>query len=203
MTFPKNRQLRRGEQIYASGDRPRGLLKVGSGAAIVFVILEDGRRQILDLAGPGDLLHFEIDGELDHYAEALTDLDLQVIEPGAIVTDPAFLQYYLEQARMRLAVERRHITMLGRKSAQERLAEFLEYCADCLGCAPGALDLPMTRQQIADYLGLTLETVSRIFARWVREGHLKPLSPGHYEMSQIKDAPGPARQVTPGVPFAA
>ena len=59
--------------------------------------------------------------------------------------------------------------MLGRKSAAERLAEFLILASERLSTPLGDIDLPMTRQQIADYTGLTLETVSRLFSKWTRE----------------------------------
>lgn len=180
MTCSKLMHVKRGDKIYAAGEEAAALYKVCSGAAILFMILEDGRRQIIDLAGPGDLLHFDLGGELDHFAEALTETELAVIDGPAALGDPDFLPFFLEQTRARLAMDRRHITMLGRKTAHERLADFLECVSECLDSAPGEIDLPMTRQQIADYLGLTLETVSRIFARWVREGRLVQIAPGQY-----------------------
>ncbi|NNU17561.1 helix-turn-helix domain-containing protein [Parvularcula sp. ZS-1/3] len=182
MTGSKLIHVQRGNEIYAAGEEAAALYKVCSGAVILFMILEDGRRQIIDLAGPGDLLHFDLDGELDHFAEALTETELAVFDGASALGDPDFLPFFLEQTRARLAMDRRHITMLGRKTAQERLADFLECVSECLGSAPGEIDLPMTRQQIADYLGLTLETVSRIFARWVREGRLVQVAPGQYEL---------------------
>lgn len=172
----------RGDGIYAAGDKAKCLFKVCSGAVILYMILEDGRRQIIDLAGPGDLLHFELDGELDHFAEALGPTELARFDGVAALADPDFMAYFLEQTRARLAMDRRHITMLGRKTAHERLADFLECVAECLGCPPGEIDLPMTRQQIADFLGLTLETVSRIFAQWLRDGRLILVAPGQYEL---------------------
>lgn len=188
------RLTKKGDQIYAAGDKAGRLVKVCSGAVMLYVILEDGRRQIVDLAGPGDLLHFEIDGELDHFAEALAATELAVMDGAEALGDPSFLPYFLEQMRARISLERRHIAILGRKSAQQRVADFLEYVSDCLNCPPGEIDLPMTRQQIADYLGLTLETVSRIFAKWVREGRLVQVDATHYELTERNGthAPGPS-----------
>lgn len=190
MIHPALKRYERGDSIYRAGDPGGQLMKICSGAVILYMILEDGRRQIIDLAGPGDLLHFELDGELDHFAEALKQTEISVIDGPTAMGDAAFIPYFLEQTRARLAVDRRHITMLGRKSAQERLAEFLSYVADCLACPPGEIELPMTRQQIADYLGLTLETVSRIFARWVRDGKLIQVAPGQYEVPGQRCLPG-------------
>ncbi|MEL6227639.1 MAG: Crp/Fnr family transcriptional regulator, partial [Pseudomonadota bacterium] len=59
--------------IFAAGEKAGALPKLLSGAVILYSLLPDGRRQVLDLAGPGDFLHFEIDGDVDHYAEALAD----------------------------------------------------------------------------------------------------------------------------------
>ncbi|WP_081871664.1 helix-turn-helix domain-containing protein [Parvularcula oceani] len=174
------KRYERGEEIYAQGSKGGRLPKVCSGAAIIYALLEDGRRQIVDLAGPGDFLHFEFDGELDHAAEALCGTEIVEVSGDSAFSDPDLCALLVEQMRMRLAQERRHVTMLGRKTAQERLADFLDEVARCLGCPPGYIDLPMTRQQVADYTGLTLETVSRIFSRWSREGRLRKIGPTSY-----------------------
>ncbi|ADM09538.1 transcriptional regulator FixK [Parvularcula bermudensis HTCC2503] len=189
--------LKRGQTLYVAGEEATALMKVCAGAVILSVILEDGRRQIVDLVGPGDLVHFEVEGPLDHFAEALTDTEIAQIDGASALQDPDFRAYYLEQARARMVMDRRHITMLGRKSAQERLADFLECLAECLDCGPSAIDLPMTRQQIADYLGLTLETVSRIFARWGREGRLRQVSHDRYLLSDPSGGRG-----EPSVPLS-
>lgn len=187
MTNSKLIHVHRGQEIYGAGQDAISLFKVCSGAVILFMILEDGRRQIIDLAGPGDLLHFELEGEYDHFAEAATETQLAVFNGPSALRDPAFLAFFLAQTRARLAMERRHITMLGRKNAQERLADFLETVSECFVSGPGAFELPMTRQQVADYLGLTLETVSRIFARWLREGRLVQVAPGQYAVPCFGD----------------
>lgn len=200
---PKQTRAWRGEIIYRAGEPVTHLFRVRSGAVILYVILEDGRRQIIDLAGPGDFLHFETSGELDHFAESLAPTELELFDFDSSMKCPDFVEDYLEQTRRRLAVERRHITMLGRKSAQERLADFLEYVSECLGCPPYVIELPMTRQQVADYLGLTLETVSRIFARWGRLGLLEQTGPGRYVVSGCAAGDDTAQPSLSGVLAAA
>lgn len=180
MTDAVVKSYQKGDQIYAAGEAAGRFMKLCSGAVILFVLLEDGRRQIIDLAGPGDLLHFDLEGDLDHFAEALRPSEVVFIDGSDMAGDPDFVAYLLDQMRTRLSLERRHIAMLGRRSAQERVADFMGYIADRLGCPDGEIDLPMTRQQIADYLGLTLETVSRIFAKWERERRLVHVSSGRY-----------------------
>ncbi|MEM0930347.1 MAG: Crp/Fnr family transcriptional regulator [Pseudomonadota bacterium] len=172
------------DTIFAAGDAAGFLPKLLSGAVIIYALLPDGRRQVLDLAGPGDFLHFETCGEIDHYAEALNPCQVAFFKATELLAEAQTAHFLLEQMQDRLAIERRHITMLSRKSATERLADFVHLVADCLGQEEGELDLPLTRQQIADFTGLTIETVSRTFAQWERDetltkvqGHLYKMSP--------------------------
>jgi CRP-like cAMP-binding protein len=172
----------KGEEIYAAGASAKRLLKVCSGAVILFQLLDDGRRQIIDFVAPGEILHFELDGILDHFAEALIDAELVEFDASEVLTDPELAEFVFEQMRARLQRERAHITMLGRKSAAEKLAEFLAVAAERLGAALGEVDLPMTRQQIADFTGLTLETVSRFFSKWTREHRLTKVGARSYRI---------------------
>ena len=176
------RSFAKRETIFAAGEQTGHLPKLITGAVILYTLMPDGRRQVLDLAGPGDLLHFETEGELDHYAEALTACEVAMFSAAELLasTDgPAFL---MEQMRDRLAMERRHVAMLSQKGAAERLLSFIRLAADCLGTDAGRLDLPLTRQQIADFTGLTLETVSRTFAQWQRDEILTRISSRTYQL---------------------
>ena len=166
------RQFAKDAPIYFAGDPAGRLLKVARGAVMIFHIYDDGRRQIVDIVTEGELVHFQFDGELDHYAEALTQTTLIEVSADAALSDQAWAEFIFEQMRGRLARERRHIAMLGQKSAAERLAEFLILVSERLSTPLGDIELPMTRQQIADYTGLTIETVSRLFSRWTRERRL-------------------------------
>jgi CRP-like cAMP-binding protein len=176
------KQYKKGDSIFATGAPAAGLLKVCSGAVILFQLLEDGRRQIIDFVAPGEILHFELDGDLDHFAEALTDVEIVEFSADDVLTDPALAEFVFEQMRARLQRERAHITMLGRKSAAERLAEFLILASERLSSPLGEIDLPMTRQQIADYTGLTLETVSRLFSKWTRERRITKIGARAYRI---------------------
>lgn len=172
MFFETHRCLAKHTPIYFAGDDAGELIKVTKGVVSVFCIFEDGRRQIVDFVTEGELLHFQFGGELDHYAEALTDVELVCAPVNAALSDTAWAEYVFEQMRNRLDRERRHITLLGQKSAAERLAEFLIIASERLTTPLGDIELPMTRQEIADYTGLTIETVSRMFSRWMRERRL-------------------------------
>lgn len=169
--------------IYAAGDAGGALPKLLSGAVILYALMDDGRRQILDLAGPGDFLHFETSDELDHFAEALIPCEVAFYPAAALLQTADGAAFLMEQMRDRLSLERRHVSMLSQKGATERLAAFIHLAADCLGAEAGRIDLPLTRQQIADFTGLTLETVSRTFARWERDQMLTRISGRTYQMN--------------------
>lgn len=183
MTAPL-KSFRKRQTIYSAGDAAQSLPKLISGAVILYSLLDDGRRQVLDLAGPGDFLHFDIEGEIDHYAEALTPCEVALFQPEEILSDADTARFLMEQMRERLALERRHITMLSRKTAADRLADFVRLAADCLGQEDGRFNLPLTRQQIADFTGLTLETVSRTFAQWHRDEVLTRVNGQTYQMGE-------------------
>jgi CRP-like cAMP-binding protein len=172
----------KGAEIYADGAPAQAMLKVCSGAVILYQLLDDGRRQIIDFASPGEILHFDFDGALDHFAEALTPVEILEMSAVDMLDNRDMAEFVFEQMRARLQRERAHITMLGRKSAAERLAEFLILASERL-CTPlGDIDLPMTRQQIADYTGLTLETVSRLFSKWTREKRITRIGARGYRI---------------------
>ncbi len=172
MTMAPVKSFAKKATIYAAGDAGGALPKLLSGAVILFTILADGRRQMLDLAGPGDFLHFETDGEVDHYAEALTPCEVASFKAAELMATPDGAVFLLEQMHDRLVLERRHVAILSQKGAGERLAAFVRLAADCLGGEAGRLDLPLTRQHIADFTGLTLEAVSRTFVQWERDAVL-------------------------------
>lgn len=172
MTLQPPRRLKARMPLYHAGDPAQDLVKLVSGVVMVFQIFEDGRRQVLDIVTAGELVHFQIDGELDHHAEALTDIEVISIPVSELTQNRAWTEFVFDQMRDRLDRERRHVALLGQKSAAERLAEFLFLLSDRLTTPLGDIELPMSRQEIADYTGLTIETVSRLFSRWLRERRL-------------------------------
>ncbi|HXI86912.1 MAG TPA: cyclic nucleotide-binding domain-containing protein, partial [Parvularculaceae bacterium] len=105
----KVRAYRKGDEIYSAGAPAGMLLKVCSGAVILFQLLEDGRRQIIDFASPGEILHFEFDGTLDHFAEALTDAELVEFNAEDVLAERDLAEFVFEQMRARLQRERAHI----------------------------------------------------------------------------------------------
>src|SRR5262249_18899857 len=139
------------------------LYKVVSGTVRTYKVLVDGRRQIGAFHLPGDIFGLETEDEHTFSAEAITDCKIIVIKRSTVMAlaardnDVARQMWELTARELRRVQE--HSLMLI-KSAEERVAGFLLEMAERVPSG-GAVDLPMSRQDIADYLGLTIETVSR------------------------------------------
>jgi CRP/FNR family nitrogen fixation transcriptional regulator len=146
--------VQRDREIHAQGDQANCCYRIVRGCVRVVKLMEDGRRQISEFLMAGDLLGFDALDTFDFAAEAVTDVVLRR-QAGAVS---------LRGAHARLV-------LLGRKTASERIATFLVEMAERLPpVRPGVLDLPMSRTDVADHLGLTIETVCRVLAALRREG---------------------------------
>ena len=155
----------RNAEIYGENERAEYLYKVVSGSVRTYKVLNDGRRQIGAFYLPGDLFGFEVGGEHTFSAEAITDSKILVIKRSALVTlashdnEVAHKLWTMTAGELQRAQD--HIMLLI-KTAQERVAGFLlEMSTRSSTASSNEVDLPMSRQDIADYLGLTIETVSR------------------------------------------
>ncbi|HUC51378.1 MAG TPA: helix-turn-helix domain-containing protein [Xanthobacteraceae bacterium] len=157
MSYPRN------SEIFGENEPADYLYKVVSGSVRTSKILSDGRRQIGDFYLPGDIFGLEFADTHALSAEAVTDAKVLVIKRSALNAlaerdaSVAAQLFALTGRELRRAQER--IVLLV-KSAQERVAGFLLEMSDRL-TLDNAIELPMSRQDIADYLGLTIETVSR------------------------------------------
>ena len=161
MSFPRD------AKIYRENSPATYLYKVISGTVRTFKALSNGRRQIRAFYLPGDIFGVETGPEHAFCAEAITDAKVLVIERKAVVTlaardnDVAHQLWSLTSRELKHA--RNHVLLLI-QSAQERVAGFLLEMADRVP-AGDEIELPMPRQDIADYLGLTIETVSRMMTQ--------------------------------------
>lgn len=162
----------RDQEIYGEGDRADVVYKVVSGAVRSYQVLADGRRQISSFHLPGDVFGIELDAERRSAAEALSDTVLVVGRRSAFVGDPDQGLRLWRHALGELQRTQRHVMTLGRRTAVERVACFLLELAERLR-AGAELELAMSRQDIADYLGLTIETVSRTLTQLQAEGLIK------------------------------
>jgi CRP/FNR family nitrogen fixation transcriptional regulator len=153
----------RNSEIYGENEPADYLYKVVSGTVRTYKVLVDGRRQIGAFYLPGDIFGLETGDDYTFSAEAITDCKIVVIKRSAVVAlaardnDVARQMWALTARELQRAQD--HILVLI-KSAQERVAGFLLEMADRAAGA-GTIELPMSRQDIADYLGLTIETISR------------------------------------------
>ena len=159
-------------EIFGEGDATDFVYKVVSGAARSVRLLTDGRRQIMHFFLPGDVFGVEFGRERRAGAEALSDAVVIVARRSAIASDTDQSMLLWRHAVSELQRSEDHVMTLGRRTATERLASFLIDLADRLD-ADDVLELPMSRQDIADYLGLTIETVSRTLTQLQAEGLVK------------------------------
>jgi len=157
----------RNAEIYEEGDPAEYLYKVIEGTVRTSKLLADGRRQVGGFYLPGDVFGLETGDEHAFSAEAIADAKVLVIKRSALIAladrDPDVARQLWSVTCRELGRVQDHILLLI-KSAQERVAAFLLEMAERVP-AGNAVDLPMSRQDIADYLGLTIETVSRTLSR--------------------------------------
>lgn len=162
-----------GSEIFAEGDNTDYIYKVVSGVARVCKFLSDGRRQIEAFHIPGEVFGFEEGDERKLCAEAVTDCTLVSLRRRHIETlaqkDLSVGHELLHYAMLNLVQAQRHSLLLGRRGAAERVASFLLHWSEH-SAEKGVINLVMTRQDIADYLGLTIETVSRSLSQFERDG---------------------------------
>ena len=176
--------LRAGAVLVREGDLAPHVFTITSGSLRVFKLLPDGRRQITGFLFAGDFLGLAIGDEYVFTAEAMEPSTVCQFRKGpfrALVEQSSPLEHMLLHRTMHeLAAAQNQMLLLGRKTAIERMAYFL---LDLPGhdparpSAPGHVRLPMKRAEIADYLGLTIETVSRVLTRMKVKGLISIPSP--------------------------
>lgn len=156
----------RGEEVYAQDEEADLIYQVVSGAVRTTRLMSDGRRQIGDFYYPGDVLGLETSDTHRFSAETLADTVVLAAKRRTLplVAGKAIADAFMAHAAAReLDRAQEHLLLLGRKTACEKVASFLLHAADRAGGARATL--PMGRQDMADYLGLTIETVSRMLTQ--------------------------------------
>ncbi len=164
------RRFSRNEEIFGEGEPAEHLYRVVSGVVRTIRFTSDGRRQILAFHFPGDVFGIETGDRHALAAEAVTDSAVSVVRrsmvEAAAARDPQAAHGLLKLVSGHLQKSQEHVLVLGRKGAGERVAAFLLQLADRV--RPD-IELPMSRADIADYLALTIETVSRAFTQMERD----------------------------------
>jgi|SRR5690349_6306192 CRP/FNR family nitrogen fixation transcriptional regulator len=170
------RTFDRGEEIFAEGEPCSIFYKVVSGTVRTGKLLADGRRQIDTFHFPEDVFGLE-SGEAHRFtAEAVDEVVVIAYRrsnfSGLVQNDPAFGEQLIASMLSSLDRAHDHMVLLGRKNALEKMATFLFEIAARRANADRA-ELPMQRTDIADHLGLTIETVSRTLTQMVRDGLIR------------------------------
>lgn len=170
----RHRRIRSGQRIISEMESPNWVGIIVSGSVKITKVLPDGRQQIVALLFPSDFVGQPLESRCTYYAEATSDVALctfpavkfeELMQQQPRIKSPMF-RYMLE----RLEAAQDWMVLLGRKSAQERVASLflmiVKRSREAGGVEAGGskvvdLELPLSRADIADFLGLTIETVSR------------------------------------------
>jgi len=164
-----NIRFSRGETIFSEGDAAEYAYSVMTGAVRLCKHMADGRRQISQFLLPGDFFSFAEMSEHSFTAEAVADTVLACYPQRQIqrMADerPALRRHFGSLLAHRVRDVQNHLVVLGRQTAKEKVASFLVMLIERSRAQDGSrLELPMTRQDVADFLGLTIETVCRVLS---------------------------------------
>ncbi len=166
------RPLEAKEHLFTEGDDRSHLYRVEAGVVCLYKVLPDGRRQVLGFAYPGDLVGLGPTGEHQFNAQATQPSRVRSLSWAMVQQvarhDPSLAIRLYEMISLELAAAHDLLLTTGQRTAIERVASFLLAMVNRsrrIGRDPATIDLPMTRSDIGDFLGLTIETVSRTFTK--------------------------------------
>jgi len=183
------RSFTRDEAIYTDSDLSDCWYNVISGAVRICKLLADGRRHIAEFCFPGDWFGLSASGVRIASAEAVGEVIVMRYPKRAsdqlIDENPRLVRGLYDRTLRELTHAQTHMLLLGRMTAAERVASFLLEISERQD-APHALDLPMSRNDIADYLGLTIETVCRVLSGFRRNGIIAIPIPYRIELRDRK-----------------
>jgi CRP/FNR family transcriptional regulator len=187
-------RIRKGQTISYEGDIADRCFEVIRGVVRTYKLLPDGRRQIVDFVFPGEILGLASGGVHGCSADAVTESVIRSFRRSTLERlaneNPVFSRTLREAAYRELRAAQAHITLLGRKTAFERVASFLLSLARrTAGTAEDAniIAVPMSQSDIADYLGLTTETVNRIVSQLREQGVVTVPARGTIRLERPKE----------------
>ena len=164
--------FRAGKAIFSEGELANSVFGLSQGVVRLYKMLPDGRRQILAFALPGDFLGMPLADRHKFSADAIGEVALSRFSRADfakfIQSSPNIMRLLIEFATRQLGMAQDQLLLLGNGSAEERVAVFLVSWRNRLArlsVFSDTVPLPMRRQDIADFLGLKLETVSRTLAK--------------------------------------
>jgi CRP/FNR family transcriptional regulator len=165
------------EHVFFEGDAKDHVYVVEKGTVCLYKTLPDGRRQIVDFAYPGDLIGLGAPGDHVFSAQAITLTRLRCLPAGLLhdmaLHDPQVGMQLYRALSDQLLAARDLLLTVGQRNATERLGALLLALSrrnERMGSDPDRISLPMTRADIADFLSLTIETVSRTFTKLRQSG---------------------------------
>lgn len=165
---------KRGQEIFGEGNTADSCYRVVEGSVRLVKLMADGQRQVCEFLNADDLLGFETDDEHFFSAEAVNDCVLVRYPRRTVETllaeDKGFARHVRKITARIMQDAYRRMVMLCHKPAQARIAWFLLDMADRASCDKDAINLPMTRTDIANYLGMAIETVSRALGHFKATG---------------------------------
>ena len=188
-----HRRYAPGQAIFQESEPADYVYNISNGDVRLYKLLADGRRQITGFLRPGDFLGLVKQDAYTYGAEAIDAVELccmRIIDLERLLRElPAVRDRLLDMSRDELAAAQEQMLLLGRKSAREKVLTFLMMRArqqdDPEDADSAVLDLPMSRSDIADYLGLTIETVSRTFTTLKEDGLIDLPSAQHVVLPDL------------------
>jgi CRP/FNR family transcriptional regulator, nitrogen fixation regulation protein len=179
------RNFTRDEEIYGEGDTSNCWYKVVAGTVRITKLLADGRRHIAEFCFGGDCFGLDNSAERLYSAEAIGDVVVMRFPRAAtdrlLDENPQLARRLCDMTLRDLAHAQTRMLLLGRMTAPERVARFLLEVFDRRD-AGRSVELPMSRTDIADYLGLTIETVCRVLSGFKRDGVIAIPTPHRIEL---------------------
>jgi CRP-like cAMP-binding protein len=169
-TSVRQRRLAVGTHLFREGDAAKYFYKIKSGVLRSTRVLKNGRRQVLSFSLPGDIIGFPDDEHHNTDCDVIAPAEVTLFRRKALANgeeSPEMRQLLLLAALREISAMQDHLMVLARKSAIEKVASFLAVLSKRTGTSLGnysTFELPMSRADIADFLGLTIETVSRTFS---------------------------------------
>ncbi|HET9355895.1 MAG TPA: Crp/Fnr family transcriptional regulator [Sphingomicrobium sp.] len=177
----RHRTLKRGETLFAAGDSPTSCATLISGALKISSVDEEGVERILSLVHPAGFVGELFAPQAKHSIVALTDSTVCVFPAKryeeALERFPALGRALLRRSADDLYASRALIDLMGRRTATAKVAGLIKAMAEAASTSPchpaGSFELPLSREEIAGLLGLTIETVSRQLGRLESEGAIR------------------------------
>lgn len=206
-----------GALILGDSEEPEFFANIVNGVVKLSKMMPDGRQQIVGLQFASDLIGRPFAARNPFFAEAASEVELCCFRKrqfeDLVRQIPDLEHRMLQHTLDELDAARAWMVLLGRKSAEERIASFIAMVVDRAekgaGCAASvgpksrvSIELPLTRAEIADYLGLTIETVSRQFTRLKSSGVIDVVKGRHLEITDtaaLRDAAGDLSEMAVGL----